>query len=114
MDVDLKAKWVEALRSGDYEQGKHRLCTVNFDYTCNEFCCLGVLADIIDPEGWSDPSVMNDQVGSVAIREWHGYGSIVPEDVLPGVASELLATLNDKMGWSFQDIATWIEQSELL
>lgn len=41
MDGHLKARWVEALRSGKYKQGKSVLRDSN-----NNYCCLGVLADI--------------------------------------------------------------------
>ncbi len=37
---ELKAKWLEALRSGKYKQGRDTLC----DGT--GYCCLGVLSDI--------------------------------------------------------------------
>lgn len=40
MDPALKSKWVEALRSGEYEQGKH-----NFELG-GKFCCLGVLCKV--------------------------------------------------------------------
>lgn len=40
MDPELKARWIEALRSGHYRKGTTYLCR-------NEnYCCLGVLADI--------------------------------------------------------------------
>ena len=40
MDPDIGEKWVAALESGDYEQGKLRLRQKE------EFCCLGVLCDL--------------------------------------------------------------------
>lgn len=40
MDPEVKARWIEALRSGKYKQGKGALRTGE----CN--CCLGVLAEI--------------------------------------------------------------------
>jgi hypothetical protein len=40
--LDLRRKWVEALRSGKYQQGKGALR--NSD---NRYCCLGVLCDIV-------------------------------------------------------------------
>lgn len=46
MNREIKKKWLEALRSGNYKQGSHRL------RDGNTFCCLGVLCDIIDPDGW--------------------------------------------------------------
>lgn len=42
MDNAVKQRWLKALRSGDYEQGKNHLC-----YN-DKYCCLGVLADIED------------------------------------------------------------------
>lgn len=47
MDQTLKAKWVEALRSGKYRQGKGRLRDDE-----DRMCCLGVCADIFAPSGW--------------------------------------------------------------
>jgi hypothetical protein len=41
MKADIKAKWLKALRSGKYKQGKERLQT-----TAGRFCCLGVLCDL--------------------------------------------------------------------
>jgi hypothetical protein len=40
MDAELKAKWVAALRSGEYRQGKHML------RDGDRYCCLGVLCSI--------------------------------------------------------------------
>lgn len=46
MNAELKAKWLEALRSGKYAQG-----TVQLRYH-DAYCCLGVLCDVVDPGGW--------------------------------------------------------------
>jgi hypothetical protein len=40
MNPEVKQKWIDALRSGDYEQGSEKLRGVN------GYCCLGVLCDI--------------------------------------------------------------------
>lgn len=52
MSPEVKAKWVDALRSGEYEQGQNRLRTKD------SFCCLGVLCDLFLKEGrggkWDD------------------------------------------------------------
>jgi hypothetical protein len=49
-------KWIDALRSDEYKQGYGTLRQVNEDGSyCH--CVAGVLADIIDPKGWtSTPS----------------------------------------------------------
>lgn len=40
MNPEWKKKWVEALRSGKYKQGKEALCFGD------KYCCLGVLCEI--------------------------------------------------------------------
>ena len=44
MNSKVKEAWVDALRSGKYEQGSERLRSVS------GFCCLGVLCDIYAKE----------------------------------------------------------------
>ena len=44
MKKSIMKKWVKALRSGEYVQGKGALCRVGEKY--DYFCCLGVLTDI--------------------------------------------------------------------
>ena len=41
---DLVKRWVANLRSGNYKQGKSRLRIED------QFCCLGVLCDVLRPE----------------------------------------------------------------
>jgi len=41
MNKRIKKKWIKALRSGKYKQGKMVLHS-----TDNKFCCLGVLCDL--------------------------------------------------------------------
>lgn len=54
MKPEIKAKWVEALRSGKYTQGREQLCTPD-----GKMCCLGVLTDLYIKEtgegAWCDP-----------------------------------------------------------
>lgn len=47
---DVKAKWLEALRSGQYQQGRFYLHR-ELDEGRDQFCCLGVLCDIAAKEG---------------------------------------------------------------
>lgn len=44
MDKQIKQKWVEALRSEEYEQGTEAL------REDNKYCCLGVLCDLYRKE----------------------------------------------------------------
>jgi hypothetical protein len=42
MKKEIRDRWVTALRSGEYEQGRHDL------RRGDEFCCLGVLCDVMN------------------------------------------------------------------
>src|SRR5207245_7569556 len=59
-------RWIEALRSGNWLQGKGALKAPLDDDGMNDgagkgvgFCCLGVYCDIADPTGW-DASAFDD------------------------------------------------------
>src|SRR6185369_2249558 len=46
MNAEIKAKWLEALRSGKYQQG------TQFLRNKGKYCCLGVLCDVVNPKAW--------------------------------------------------------------
>lgn len=46
MNPEIKAKWLEALRSGEYQQGRRSL------HADGSYCCLGVLCDISNLDTW--------------------------------------------------------------
>lgn len=95
MDAQLKAKWLDALRNGEYRQGKHKL----FDRDLNEYCCLGVLCDI---QG-ADFNKIEEQFGTLALSE-------NPKQFLAGLGLSTieLVSKNDH-GKSFSEIADFIE-----
>lgn len=92
MDAELKAKWVEALRSGKYRQCQEKLHV----YRTNKYCCLGVLARIC-----TDHSTKQLAEG---ISGWERLGS------LDDFQGEKLASMNDS-GKSFAEIADYIEKN---
>jgi hypothetical protein len=51
LDPQVKAKWLTALRSRKFKQGKGALLSVNREldgtYSNPQYCCLGVLAEVI-------------------------------------------------------------------
>lgn len=100
MDSAIKAKWVAALRSGKYQQGQ------NYLRHDGEYCCLGVLCDLIDPAAWK-------QTGE-GKSEWHGARSLFPLEAAAriGIGRHIhLLTMNDEENKSFAEIADWIEQN---
>lgn len=48
---DVK-KWVKALRSGGYQQGKENLCKEDEISGDCDYCCLGVACDILIEGDW--------------------------------------------------------------
>lgn len=116
MNPEWKAKWLTALRSGDYEQ-----CTGKLHEKDDGFCCLGVLCDIYPGGRWEEGPDEN----SVEMVSCHG--SSKSSQVLPhSLSKELgidnssvliddkgadnwLAALNDA-GASFEEIADIIEE----
>lgn len=119
MNEDIKKRWQEALRSGDYKQGQNRLSTNG------AFCCLGVLCDLAVKDGlatWDDydswgasqcrsPSVSGAFMPYTSstslpppIVEWAGLDSYDPI-----VGGNKLSSWNDNKGASFEKIATLID-----
>lgn len=104
MDAEVKAKWVEALRSGAYRQGGGNLRTKG-KAGRPEYCCLGVLCEVLglnyDPN-WYFP------FGNSAHEKRYG---------LTHDTQETLANMNDGCAeWtgkeqSFKQIANYIEKN---
>lgn len=106
MDAQLKAKWVEALRSGAYQQEGGMLRNER----TLKFCCLGVLADIQGAQ-WnlSSPringaSALHPEGGW--LKEHHAGGLLLADQ-------KRLADMNDgkhrDYPASFAEIADYID-----
>ena len=111
MNPKVKKLWVEALRSGKYEQGYNGLRTND-----NKFCCLGVLCDIhrktMKKKGWRldglpDTYFYGDSCGSLPsnVIEWSGV-----DNYNPTIKGNSLIFWNDNIRYSFDKIADLIEK----
>lgn len=109
MDANIKKQWVEALRSGKYEQGSGSLRLENHGTSLH--CCLGVLCENVpdDLVKWDDEieefyfkkdPVSHENEFIEPILEEVGFD----EDVM-----RHLAKMNDD-GKTFLEIADWIEK----
>lgn len=122
MNSEVKAKWLEALRSDKYQQGKEALCKIGYDGE-KRYCCLGVLTDLYMQE-FPDKIkfdivynrlkfIDNSDVCQIqshdyllpAIMHWAELDSTDPEIVETGTC---LSTINDN-DTSFSEIANMIE-----
>lgn len=110
----IQKKWLEALRSGDYKQGKRYLNQGN-----EKFCCLGVLCEVMglkkkeigngrfayseNGTTWSEEVIPNNKAMQLAgLRGFEGQ----PE--IPGPV-KALTFYNDEGGKTFEEIADIIE-----
>lgn len=104
MNKEVKTKWIEALRSGNYQQAKGYL-------RCGDkFCCLGVLSDIHAKEfelKWEGDTYGGEKkVLPTIVFKWAEV-----KDPNPEIPSERagLGGLNDG-GRTFAEIADMIEK----
>ncbi len=109
MDPAIKAKWVKALRSGEYEQTRQRL------HDSTGYCCLGVLCDLHAKEtgnAWKpvcptagEVLMYCDKIGELPlpVQVWAGLADAVHHEMH-------LVNLNDAEQLSFPEIADEIER----
>ena len=107
MDANLKAKWVEALRSGKYKQGR------NYLNSKGAFCCLGVLCDLSGEGKWElelGADAFGDEMYRYLVGDGWNRATLPPELAEKyGVHNPgPLITMNDT-GKSFTEIADYIE-----
>jgi hypothetical protein len=112
MNQDVKKRWVEALRSGKYQQGRGHLCDGS------TYCCLGVLCELVVPE----MKILRVGLGfsyghslTCLPREANERSGVAPE------TEEILIEMNDgnrALGVkrdtgkkTFAEIADWIEEN---
>lgn len=109
MDQEVKARWVEALRSGKYKQGQGSLHNDE-----DEFCCLGVLCEIqnVPSKRFDEYSEAYEYTFSELETKYvsetqipDGYCEISPETM------KALIQLNDDDEETFYEIADYIEET---
>lgn len=110
MNSEVKAKWLQALRSGEYQQGTHGLKNPE---GC--FCCLGVLCNISQIGEWDGVCYKTGGVGSVSwlpleVAQWSGIPSTGTSPFSVSETQRTLSKMNDD-GCSFPEIADWIERN---
>lgn len=95
-------RWINALRSGNYKQGREQL---NYE---DKFCCLGVACDLFidEPELWNENNIAGFMPSNQpAAPEW-----------LKEVSNDFfyqtgrgLTELNDSREYTFDDIADLLQ-----
>lgn len=104
MKQEYKQPWIDALRSGDYKQGKTHL------HSDSKFCCLGVLCEI-------NPAVATKTMSLLDFyARYDGDSAQLTSNLreefdISETDMDRLMTKNDSDGKSFSEIADWIEQN---
>lgn len=121
MDLQIRARWTAALRSGDYPQtAGHLRDTVGF-------CCMGVLCDLAARDGiipacepgsgiWEYGEEQEPSELPFSMRGWAGLDGnpgvlvVLDDDQATGEPEYVgLAELNDEYQWDFARIADAID-----
>lgn len=111
MNPEVKQMWIDALRSGEYKQGRESL------QKNDRFCCLGVLCDLAEK---NKQPILKDSVDGItffdgeceflpkAVMRWAGFRNDDPK-VWYDERNTSLAIINDTHRESFLEIASLIE-----
>jgi hypothetical protein len=133
MKTEIAKMWAEALRSGNYKQGKN--CLRRYKLGVVEYCCLGVLCEIYarTQEGQQSDLITTAQFSQMlpdsimgqeceapyagaseylpdVVVNWAGMGSCNP--IIPlnePQTPQTLSDINDSLRASFNEIADIIE-----
>jgi hypothetical protein len=100
-------QWADALMSGDYQQGIDAMCRQgDFDVVNGlEFCCLGVLSDLVVPQAnWEDQELFEEGFDTAELPGPVLDAAPYMEEKQGFSPTDTFATLNDH-GHSFEDIA---------
>lgn len=112
MKQKIKKLWVDALRSGKYEQGQELLKTQE-----GKYCCLGVLCDIY-AKTQKKKGFQKDQNGFYYFQTGETE-ALLPQNVMKwsgidtdnAVYNKSLSSLTNDNGKSFVQIAKIIEEN---
>lgn len=135
MKADIKNRWLEALRSGEFAQGRGALAKESYSEGAS-FCCLGVLCELARADGVVQRRLDDDEgellygtggefedaeagagLPPVSVRGWAGLAAADPrvldDSLVHHPAGDgtgaCLSRLNDE-GLTFPQIADVIER----
>ena len=122
MNTVVKQKWIDALPSGDYEQGQARL------FDGSNYCCLGVLCDLYSKEHDCDWEHRFSEFANLDLWYYDNQAEVLPEVVMDwaglkqnnpkvklidpeseSTVIENIAGLNDS-GYNFKELSNYIEE----
>lgn len=105
--------WVEALESGNYQQGRGHLRYTDEETEQTTHCCLGVAAEVCERNGGAKFVNPGGAFLHFEAQEWYGLGRYAYNPNLETEDGDLLSatTLNDSKGFDFPTIAAAIRRT---
>lgn len=105
---EFKAKWIAALRSGEYKQGQSSLYNPSDD----TYCCMGVIGVMlgVDKVSMSNKAYFDSKPIDTRIEIPDGLPTIFDGSDINS-ACHMFARMNDIEGKSFSEIADFIEEN---
>ena len=126
MNADVKQKWVEALRSGKFKQGR---CHLKWEADDGmRHCCLGVLCELYvevtdhaewvpDPNSLIKNQILDDHNGTLPpdVQQWADLPINDPHLLAqpynkPDADYHFITELNDNLNYDFKQLAELIEK----
>jgi hypothetical protein len=103
MHADIKQQWLKEMRSNEYTKCKGALRKGE-----KEFCPLGLLANIFNPQGWL--IVKNSHLEYTYMGEYSYLPTAVAIEVDLQVPQSIIVHLSDNEDKSFAEIADFVEE----
>ena len=111
----IKQKWIDALATATYKQGREVLRNKD------EFCCLGVLCDIYSKETGVEWKLLDDVSETmeiercvsylpIEVEKWAGLDSHNPMVKIESLGTFSLIWVNDSFNYTFPQIAELIRE----
>ncbi len=108
----LQTKWLEALKSGKYQHGRGLLCKINSKGKM-EYCCLGVLCEIMGVEKTMDDHFIQYELHNASlppgIAKQVGLRSEHGDIANPSIHGDL-TKVNDNSRYGFQPVIDIMEK----
>lgn len=114
MNAEIKKRWLEALRSGEYKQGRGHLR--QYERGEHTYCCLGVLCDLYVQE---KRNMWYEDLEHSNVSELHNVDELPPDVVVdwadlpesdPQLNGLAISSWNDSHKKDFKYIADLIEK----
>lgn len=100
-------KWLKALRSDEYTQGRGRLHGIKE----NSYCCLGVACHLVHKKQLKNPLYAEAGSPDDTSEEGKPIFYKIPKNLREGRLVAELIDLNDVHLYNFEQIADWVEEN---